>query len=456
MRAYRGHLLHIGGAPDLAQAREQLVSVPDGVLLVDDAGVIVFSGEYAQLPDEAADVQVVDCRPGFLLPGFIDTHIHFPQTYCTDAYGGGQLLDWLQRCIFPAEAKLADPEYARRVAADFCRRRISVGTTTALVFGSAFPDAQHALFEASLGVGLRTVSGRGIQTVGPDAAGPLLTDETAAITLTQAEIEQWHAADTGDPATALIHVAVVPRFALSVTGQTLHALGELYDSVRGAGVYFHSHLSENVREIAAVHETYGVQSYLDTYDGRFEPGATAHSLLGPRSVLAHAVHCTDRELSRMAETKTSIAHCPTSQQFLGSGTMPWRRTTATGVTVALGSDMGAGDEWLLPRVLNDCFKVHISEPGDAGLSLAPADLLFTGTLAGARALDLEERVGNLDAGKDADFLVVDPQRQLMLPELLEQIDRHDTDRLLFALLMGMREAAIAQVYVRGRRLVSPG
>ncbi|QRY46351.1 guanine deaminase [Mycolicibacterium boenickei] len=454
MRAYRGHLFHIGGSPRQPDVHDQLCSVPDGVLVVDDRGVIVYSGQYTQLPHTLAQVPMQDCRPGFLLPGFIDTHIHFPQTYCTDSYGGGQLLDWLQRCIFPAEAQLADPGFARRVAADFCARRVQVGTTTALVFGSAYPDAQDALFEESLRVGLRTVSGRGIQTVGPDSAAPLLTDELAAITLTSKEIERWHAADTGDPATALIHAAVVPRFALSVTGRTLHELGELYDSVRDSGVYFHTHLSENVSEVAQVRDRYGVEHYLDTYDGRSGRGSTGKSLLGPRSVLAHAVHCTDHELRRMADTGTSIAHCPTSQLFLGSGTMPWRRTRASGVNVALGSDMSAGDEWFLPRVLNDCFKVHISEPGAQAVSVSPAELLFTATLAGAQALNLSGRVGNLDVGKEADFVVIDPQRQPVLPELLAQIDPDDGDRLLFGLLMGVREIAIAEVYVRGRRLVS--
>lgn len=442
--------MHIGGAPRLAQAGDHLVSIPDGVLVVDDDGVIVFSGAHERLPAELADAEVIDCRPGYLLPGFIDTHLHFPQTYCTDSYGGGQLLDWLQRCIFPAEAMLADPELAQRTARDFCRRRIEVGTTTALVFGSAFPDAQDALFTESLRTGLRTISGRGIQTVGPEAAGPLLTDEATAIELSAREIDRWHAVDP------LLQVALVPRFALSVTAQTLAALGELYDSVRTHGVYFHSHLSENLREIEAVRDTLGVSCYLDAYDGRIG-GAGGSTLLGPRSVVAHAVHCTDRELARLAETGTSISHCPTSQQFLGSGTMPWLRTTSSGVTVALGSDVGAGDEWLMARVANDCFKVHISEPGEAGLSIPPAQLLFTATLAGARALDLEDRVGNLDAGKQADFLVVDPQCQRLLPELLDRVaseDPEETDRLLFTLLLGMREAAIAGVFVQGRELTA--
>lgn len=448
MRVYRGHLIHIGGAPGLDGARDHLVSVPDGALAVDDAGTIGYSGVYRELPAAVAGAEVIDCRPGFLLPGFIDTHLHFPQTHCVDSYGGGQLLDWLQRCIFPAEAMLADVGYARGVARDFCTRRIAVGTTTALVFGSAFPHAQDALFEESIAAGLRTISGRGLQTVGPEAAAPLLTDEERAIELTHNEIEQWH-----DRGGGLTHVAVVPRFALSVTEQTLRALGELYDTVRGDGVYFHTHLSENLAEIDAVRADYDVPHYLDTYDGRCAGGGL--SLLGRRSVFAHAVHCTDHELARLAETGSSIAHCPTSQLFLGSGTMPWRRTTTSGVTVALGTDVSAGDEWLIPRVLNDCFKVHISEPGGQALSIPPADLLFTATLAGARALDIEDRVGNLDAGKEADFVVIDPQRQALLPELLARIDPEDADRLLFTLLMSMREDAIDAVYVRGRRVTLP-
>ncbi|CAM3467193.1 guanine deaminase [Mycobacterium frederiksbergense] len=449
MRVYRGHLIHIGGAPRLDGAREHLVSIPDGALAVDDAGMIGYSGAYPGLPESAAGAEIIDCRPGFLLPGFVDTHIHFPQTHCVDSYGGGQLLDWLQRCIFPAEAMLADTGYARRVARDFCSRRIAVGTTTALVFGSAFPHAQDALFEESIAAGLRTISGRGIQTVGPAAAGPLLTGDAEAIDLTHNEIERWH-----NHAGGLTHAAVVPRFALSVTETTLRALGELYEDASADGVYFHTHLSENRGEIEAVRADYGVEHYLDTYDGRCAGGGV--SLLGRRSVFAHAVHCTDHELSRLAETGSSIAHCPTSQLFLGSGTMPWQRTTASGVTVALGTDVSAGDEWLIPRVLNDCFKVHISEPEGQGLSIPPADLLFTATLAGARALDLEDRIGNLDAGKEADFLVVDPQRQALLPELLARTDPEDADRLLFTLLMSMREDVIDGVYVRGRLVTEPG
>jgi guanine deaminase len=309
------------------------------------------------------------------------------------------------------------------------------------------------------------VSGRGIQTVGGETAEPLLTSEEDAIRLAVEEIDKWHGADTGSPETALLHVAIVPRFSLSVTPTTLKNLGELYDSVKSRGVYVHSHLNENDRpgtgEVDSTKQAYQVNSYLDTYDGKFLPGSRVggKSLLGRRTILAHSVHCQDVELARMAETGTSISHCPISQLFLGSGTMPWKRTVASGVNISAGTDFGGGDEWLIPRVLGDAFKVHITEPGDDGVSMHPAEMLFVGTLAGARALDMENRFGNFDVGKEADFVVVDPSGTPALHATLINAVRADDPGLareqsLFALLMGIRESSIAEVYVRGRKLAA--
>ena len=336
-----------------------------------------------------------------------------------------------------------------------------------MVFGSAFPHAQDALFTETQKAGLRIVSGRGIQTVGGDTAQPLMTSEQDAIRLTREEIDKWHAADTGDVATALLHVAIVPRFSLSVTTETLRNLGELYDEVRDRGVYVHSHLNENNRpgtgEVDVTKETYQVNSYLDTYDGKFLPGSAVggKSLLGRRTILAHCVHCQDVELERMAETGTSVSHCPVSQLFLGSGTMPWKRTVASGVNIAAGTDFGGGDEWLIPRVLGDAFKVHITEPGDDGVSMHPAEMLFLGTLAGARALDMENRFGNFDVGKEADFVVIDPSGTPALHGPLRNAVRAADpglarDQTLFALLMGIRETSIAEMYVRGQRVRASG
>ncbi|WP_278313858.1 guanine deaminase [Lolliginicoccus levis] len=457
MLLYRGHVLHIAGRPDVDGAREALVSEPDGALVVDDDGRIAYSGPFGEVPPDLAGATVVDRRGCLLLPGFVDAHIHFPQVYTTDAHGGGTLLSWLDRCVFPAEARFADAGFAREAAREFCAARIAAGTTAAMVFGSAFPVAQDALFEETSRAGLRVVSGRGVQTRGPASAGPLITSEEEAERLCRAEIARWHCADApGRPDRAMLQVALVPRFALSVTRRSFRWMGELHRQHREDGVYFHTHLSENdapgVGEIDSVLRDFGTGSYLDTYDGRFGPGGglAGESLLGRRSILAHAVHCSESELDRIAETRASVAHCPTSQLFLGSGTMPWKRMAARGITVALGSDVGAGDEWLVSRVANDCFKVHMCASADRAVSLEPAALLFSSTLAGARALDMEDAFGNLDAGKDADFLVVDPSSW---PPLARSVAAaSDPDSLVFAVMMALREPAISEVLVRGARV----
>ena len=460
---YRGQIFHVAGSAKVTTAEEALVFVADGALVVDSEGSIEWCGEFADLPTEHEHAAIVDYRPGFILPGFVDTHIHFPQTYAGDSYGGGQLLEWLERCIFPSESKFGDRDFGRAAAVEFTNQRVRAGTTAAMVFGSAFPDAQDALFEETQRRGLRVVSGRGIQTRGPDSAGPLITSEEKAIELTAAEVDKWHAADTGDVDTALLHVALVPRFSLSVTPTTMAALGELYTDLRSKGVYVHTHLNENNRpgtgEVDATKADYQVNSYLDTYDGKFLPGSKVggESLLGPRTIMAHSVHCQDGELARMAETGTSISHCPVSQLFLGSGTMPWLRTVASGVNISLGTDHGGGDEWLISRVANDAFKVHITEPGDAGVSMHPAEMLFVATLGGARALDMENRFGNFDTGKEADFLVIDPERWPSLANAIDNGARADDekmarDQMLFALLMQLREPAISAVYVKGRKI----
>lgn len=196
-------------------------------------------------------------------------------------------------------------------------------------------------------------------------------------------------------------------------------------------MYFHTHLNEDNRpgagDIAATKQIYQVKSCLDTYDGRFLPGSQlgGPSMLGRRSIMAHAVHCEAAELERMSQTGTSIAHCPVSQQFLGSGTMPWRATVESGANIAAGTDFGGGDEWPIPQVLAAAFKVHVSEAGDAGVSIHPAEMLFLGTLGGARALDMEERFGNFDVGKEADFVVIDPNRTPSLRAVITQGVRSD-------------------------------
>ena len=455
MECHRGHVFHVTGSPDVATASNAVVQVPDGAVLVSSEGTIAWSGAWADRP--SVEATVVDHHGAFLLPGFVDSHLHYPQVHCVDAYGGGQLLTWLERVVFPSEARLAQPAFARQAALALCDRLVRAGTTTSLVFGSQFPAAQDALAEEVGARGLRMITGRTIMTTGPASATDLMTDDATAVALARAEIDRWQPAP--GRATPFAGVALVPRFALSVTPSTLASLGELYEEVREQGVYVTTHLSENRAEVADVLSRFAVRDYLDVYDGRFRPGSVigGTSLLGRRTVLAHAVHCHPRELLRMSQSGTSIAHCPVSQDFLGSGTMPWRAVVGSGTRVALGSDIAAGDEWFMPRVLNACFKAHVNAGDGAGTALEPGQLLYLGTLAGAQALDMDDRIGNLDPGKQADFVVIDPSLSPSLAEVLDgrrprEDAREERDALLFALLMAAREPAVADVYVGGRRL----
>lgn len=301
--------------------------------------------------------------------------------------------------------------------------------------------------------------GRCIQTAGPAASTPLQTSEADAIRLTREEIERWHP-QPAEHDTALTYCAIVPRFTLSVTPQTLAALGDLYDEYRDTGVYFTSHLNENNRpgdgEVDLVKRLFEVNSYLDTYDGKFLPGSQVggSSLLGRRSVMAHSVWCSDTELARMAETGTSISHCPNSQLFLGSGTMPWLRTQRSGVNVAGGTDFAGGDNSTMPYTISMAFKQHMSDFREP-YSMHPAELLMLATLSGARALDMEARTGSLEAGKSADFVVIDPsqdpQLEMTLANMVEAGDRM-AEAVLFTLLLQVTPTAIAGTYVNGAKL----
>ena len=218
---HRGHIFHITGNPGVQGATDHLAHFSDGALAVDDSGIITFCGDWADLPQDFASATVVDHHDAFLLPGFIDTHMHYPQVWLGDSYGGGQLLEWLNNCIFPGESRFADPDFAQRAAIEWCDRMIKAGTTNGLVFGSAFSHAQDFLFEEANKRGLRIVSGHGIQTTGPASAKPLMVSETEAIDMTRNEIEKWHPLDAAERRNALAFVAVVPRFSLSVTPTTL-------------------------------------------------------------------------------------------------------------------------------------------------------------------------------------------------------------------------------------------
>ncbi len=352
-------------------------------------GIITDRGSLAGVLTRAEGDEVVDLRDGLLLPGLIDTHVHYPQVRAIGALGM-PLLEWLATCALPEEQKLADESYAQAVAAEFCFGLLSAGTTTALVFGSHFATAVDALFTESDRVGLRVTSGLVVSDrLLPDS---LLTTAERAYGESIALAERWHGVRRN-------RYAVTPRFSLSASEPILEACAEVLDDVPTA--LFTSHVNENLSEVATVARLFPETSgYVDTYDRA--------GLLGPRSVLAHNVHASEVELKVLAERDTAIAHCPTSNAALGSGLFPLAAHVDAGVRVALGSDVGAGTGFsLLKEGLQAYFMQRLL--ADEGVALTPAHLLWMATAAGASALGLGHQVGDFSLGKEFDAVLIRPR-----------------------------------------------
>lgn len=392
-------------------------------------GVITRRDSFEAVAREYPDEQVVDLSDGILLPGFVDTHVHFPQLRVIGALGM-PLLDWLDRAALPEELRMADDEQAARVAKGFLRGLREAGTTTALVFGSHFASAMDVFFSQARASRIRIISGLVVSDrILPE--GLLTTPERAyqeSIDLAR----RWHGVGR-------LHYAVTPRFSLSAGEEMLAACGRVMKEIDG--LYFTSHVNENKREVEEVEELFSGLDYTSTYD--------VHGLLGRRSVLAHDVHPKDEELSMMAARGTSVAHCPTSNSALGSGLFPLRRHVEQGVWVALGSDVGAGTGYcLLKEGLQAYFMQQLL--ADEGLPLTAAHLLHLATRAGAVALDLGDRVGDLSVGREFDAVWIRPQNGDPLDMGIEYAkDSEDALAKIFAL--GTTDD-IASVWVGGERL----
>lgn len=401
--------------------------VLDGALLVSE-GEILARGALAELRRDHPAHDVVDLGGGLVLPGFVDTHVHFPQVRVIGGLGM-PLLDWLDHCALPEEARMAEPAYAGEVAAEFVRGLVSAGTTSALVFGAHFAPAVDALFAEAGRAGVRVTSGLVVsdRELRPD----LLTTPDRACAESMALADRWHRRGRS-------RYAVTPRFSLSASDALLAACGEVLSAVPGA--LFTSHLNENACEIARVAELCGGGHYVGTYD--------RHGLLGPGSVLAHNVHPTDVELKILAERRAAVAHCPTSNAALGSGLFPLARHLDAGVSVALGSDVGAGTGFsLLKEGLQAYFVQQLLGP--EGHPLTPAHLLHLATAAGAAALGLPE-VGDLSVGRRFDAQWVRPVPGSALAVGLRHADSAD-EALARVFALGA-DADVAGVWIDGDRV----
>ena len=426
MTLYAGTIVDTPGDPFTGDPAEALAVDQDGALLVRE-GVIRARGPFAALHASHPDEPVTRLDGGLLVPGFVDTHVHFPQIRAIGGLGM-PLLDWLEQCALPEESKLASQDYARAVAGEFLDGLIASGTTSALVFGSHFAPAMDELFAAAGRRNLNITSGLVLsdRILRPD----LLNSPESALTDSADLIMRWH--EHGR-----LRYAVTPRFSLSATDEMLDVCAQLL----GKGVWFTSHINENVAEIATVAGLFpGARHYLDTY--------CRHGLVTERSVFAHNVHPDDAELEVLAEHGASVAHCPTSNCALGSGLFPLRRHIEHGIGVALGSDVGAGAGLFMPKEALQAYFIQ-QLLGRAGLPLTPVHLLYLATRAGARALGLEESVGDFAVGKDFDAVWLRPVAGSTLAVNLRHAS--DTTDALARIFSLATPADVAGVWIRGQR-----
>jgi len=419
VHAFRGEIASVANDPALNPGA--LRHDPDGLLVVED-GIVVARGAYADLAERFAGVPVEN-PGGLIVPGFVDAHVHYPQMDSMAAHGE-QLLDWLDRHIFPAEMAFADPALARSTAELFCDELLRHGTTSALVFATVHAHSVDALFEAALARAMRVTCGKVLMDLGP--AG-LADTPASARAETEALIHAWRGRGR-------LGYAVTPRFVLSCSDAQLAVAGEIL--ARHRDVLLHTHLAENTRECAEVAARFGqARDYVDVYD-RFD-------LVGPRSVFAHGIHLSPRECTRLAQSGAGIAVCPSSNLFLGSGFFDFTRAADHGVRLGLGSDVGAGTSFSLLHTAGLAYQAALA----GGHRLDPLRALWLATAGGAALLHIADRVGALEEGQEADFVVLDAAATPLLARRTRQASL--ADRLFVLQVLG-DDRAVSRTYVMGR------
>ena len=408
-----------------------LESYSDGGLLIRDRR-IEACGDFQPLRRTYPDAIEIDLRGGFLLPGLIDTHVHFPQLRALGCLGRS-LLDWLEECALPEERKMGDMQYASQAARTFLRALVSHGTTSALVFGAHFLPATEALLEAADSSGLRIITGLVLSD--RKLTADLHQTPEAAYRDSTSLIRQFHRRGR-------LQYAVTPRFALS----TSEAMLEVCQTImrEHQGLRLQTHMNENLLEIEQVKNAFPwAKDYLAVYE-RF-------GLACPSAVMAHNVHPTDGELERLASSRTAIVHCPSSNAALGSGLFPLRRHLQAGVQCALGTDVGGGTGFGMLKEGLQAYLMQRIAPN--GCILSAAHLLYLVTRAGAEALGLESETGDFSAGKAADILYLRPPEDSPLAEVLRASD--SPERTLGALFTMASSESVDEVRVEGAVVYRP-
>ncbi len=387
-RAIRGTVARFRGDPFGAAGREALVFEEDQLILIEDGIITSIAPAEEALGALPSGIPVDHYPRAILSPGFIDAHVHYPQMEMIGA-GGEELLEWLDRFTFPAESHFADPAHARDVAGRFLRELLRAGTTTAAVYCSVHAHSVEAFFAESERFGTRMIAGKVLMDRNAPEA---LTDTTeSGIADSAALIARWHGKGRQ-------LYAITPRFAPSCSEEQLEAAGRLWQ--QNPGTYVQTHLCENRAEIAWVAALFPERSsYLDVYDHA--------GLTGPRAIFGHAVYMTEDDFACCHRTGSALAHCPTSNLFLGSGLFRLfeAKRADRPVHVALGTDLGAGTSFSQLQTMGEAYKV--AKLG--GTTLSAAEALWLATTGAAEALQLGGRIGAIEPGCEADIIVLDPE-----------------------------------------------
>ena len=402
-----------------------------GAVVIGDDGMIAWSGDAADLAEDHRGLPATDYGDKLVMAGFIDAHLHFPQYRMIAAFGK-DLLDWLNRYTFVEEQRYGDPEVATAAAGKFFDELLRNGITSCLAFSTIHPVALDALFEEAQARNMAVISGKTMM----DCNAPKGLSDTAEIGYRESKalIDKWHGVDR-------LQYAITPRFAVTSSEAQLEATGAL--KREHPDLVLQTHLSENAAEIAAVANSFPwSKDYTDVYD--------RYGLLSERAFFAHGIHLSERELARMSETGAAVVHCPTSNNFLGSGLFRYHHTREADrpVSVGVGCDIGGGTDFSMLATLRDAYIVSQL----AGHRITAFDAFYLATLGNARLLHLDHEIGSLDAGRSADLVVLDPKATPIMAE------RHALSKslhdVLFALMIMGDDRAIAETWVAGKPVKS--
>lgn len=427
--AIRGQVLQFTADPFVAEPENAYHFWSDGLVLIRD-GVVEQVGPAADLLAAQGEDIELHAYPGrLILAGFVDSHVHYPQMEVIASYGA-QLIEWLNGYTFPAEGKFHDRDYARKVAALFLQESLRNGITTSAVYCTVHPESVDAFFEAAAPYNLRVIAGK----VMMDRNAPdFLTDSAqSAYEDSKALIARWHGKGRG-------HYGLTPRFAPTSTEAQLEAAGALWREF--PDVYLQTHVSENRKELAWVAELFpDCGDYLGVYE--------KYGLLGPRSILGHGIYLSEREKDVIAETGSAVAHCPTSNLFIGSGLFDLKASQQRGkpLRVGLATDVGGGTSLSIFATQRAAYEIAQLQ----SFSLHPVQAFYLATLGGAKSLYLDDRIGNLAPGYEADLTVIDLKSTPMIRQRMDYAK--DLKEALFIQMILADDRAIEATYAAGRRV----